>query len=92
MKYNELKEEDRKDYCLNLLQRLGIGTDVVSIVEDIKEDLQGLKNIYEFKDFVKNNYLKEEYKYLNGIQRFDLLLANFKKPKSKWGDIPKGFY
>ena len=67
------------DFISYICQKLNIATDNAFILEDIGKSLSQL-NVIEFRAFLNENYNKEKYNFKTGIQKFDMLIEDFKKP------------
>jgi len=49
---------------------------------DLQEELENIKDIVAFRNFVKNKISYEKYRYLSGYQKFVTIVRDFKKENS----------
>ena len=66
-----------------LCEVLNIKTDNTLIVLDMVEDLKTIKDLAEFKNYIKSRVanLNDDYRYLTGYQKFIKLVDNFNGEK-----------
>ena len=56
-------------------------------MDDIIEDLKSIHHLNLFRVYIKENFIKEKYKYLTGYQKFIALCNDFKKEHNPKLDI-----
>jgi hypothetical protein len=71
--------QEFKEYLKLILTTLNIKQDELLAIGRVEAKLREIKNPLNFLEFLEKNFNKEEFKFLNGYQKFIELVAKYQK-------------
>lgn len=62
-----------------VIEKLNIKSESDLVLADIVQDLSTVKNLNQFRIYIKENQRRSEFNYLTGVQKFDAMFNVFKE-------------
>ena len=66
-----------------VIEKLNIKSESNLVLADIVQDLSSVKNLNEFRIYIKENQRKSEFNYLTGVQKFDAMFNVFREKEKE---------